>query len=90
MQGCGNQLQQMPKINITKDMCKLMGFEIDERYHETSNYDWIAERGMLKIHALDDEISVILRFGGSAVHLEHIKYVHQVQKLYELLHNEVI
>lgn len=80
----------MPKIPITKDMCKLMGFEIEERYHETSNYDWIADQGMIKIHALNDEITVILRVGGGAVHLDHIKYVHQVQQLYKLLHNEVI
>ena len=80
----------MPKVPITKDMCKLMDFDISERVHETSNFDWIAERGMLKIHALDGEITVILRVGGGSVLLEHIKYVHQVQKLFELLHNQVI
>jgi len=71
-------------------MCELMGFDIDERYHESGNYDWIAERGMLKIHSLDDKVRVLLRTGGSTVLLEHIAYVEQVRWLYYYLHNEKI
>jgi len=81
---------QPNKIPITKDMCELMGFDIDERYHESGNYDWIARRGMIKIHSLDDEVTVILATCGGQTTLDHIKFIHQVQWLYFYLHNEKI
>lgn len=80
----------MPKVLITKEMCKLMDFDIEERVHETSNYDWIAYKGMIKIRSLDGEVNVSLVGGGIITILDHIKYVHEVQQLYKLLHNEKI
>lgn len=80
----------MPKIPITKVMCEIMDFNIKERVHETSNYDWIAYKGMIKIHSLDGEVKVSLVSGGIITILDHIKYVHEIQQLYKLLHNEKI
>lgn len=71
-------------------MCELMGFDIDERYHGSGNYDWIAERGMLKIHSLDGKVTVLLRTGGSQTVLYHIQYTEQLRWLYYYLHNEKI
>lgn len=77
-------------IPITKDFCEHMGFDIDDRYHESGNYDWIACKGMLKIHSLKGVVTVMLVTGGATVWLDHIKFIHQVQWLFFYLHNEKI
>ena len=78
------------KIPITKTMCELMGFDIDERYHKSGNYDWVADKGMIKIHSLNGEVNVFLSTGGGQVLLEHVKFVSQVQWLFFYIHNEKI
>jgi hypothetical protein len=78
------------RIPITKLQCERMNFDVDERYHESGNYDWIARRGMIKIVSLNDEVNVILATCGGQTSLEHIKYLHQVKRLFYSLHNEEI
>ena len=79
----------MQPIPITKEWCKKLGFEMKERYHETSNYDWIAEKGFIKVHCLDNEITVLFNPGvGTIISLENIKNVHELQNFYYFWHLE--
>ena len=80
----------MLQTPITKETCEQLSFDIQERYHETSNYDWIAEKGMVVVRCLGDEITVRLRIGGGSIILDHIVCVYQLRNLYELLHNEIL
>jgi len=74
-------------ISIAEEWVKKLGYEIEYRAHSTSNYDWIAEKGNIKIVSLGDDVSVSLRFGGGRVLLENIRFVHQLQNLYYVLTN---
>ena len=75
-----------------KDKCpkwlEKFGFHIDQRIHETGNYDYWADNGLLIVSFLEDEFSVRLRSAGSQTFLDHIKHVHQLQNLYFALTGE--
>ena len=72
----------MVGIPITLEWCKKLKMDIEERIHPSGNYDWIAEKGGLRV--VENKGNVYVSHGamGCRTLLEHIKYVHQLQNFY--------
>ena len=85
-----NVTEYFEGIPITKEWCEKLGMEIEKRYHESSNYDWIAEKGNISVKALNGEIFVRFHTGGVVTSLENVIFVHQLQNIYYIWHSKEI
>jgi hypothetical protein len=70
---------------ITKEWAKSLTEDFELRYHETSNYDWIATFPWIKVRGLGKNIFIFLSTGGVSTQLEHIKYTEEIEQLVLLL-----
>lgn len=70
---------------INKKWAQKTADEFEEREHETSNYDWFAYFGNIRIKGLNDKTFVQLHIAGGVTILPHIKTIEQVELLISLL-----
>lgn len=82
-----NYFQWLEPIPIDHIWLENLGFDVDKRVDETSNYDWFCAGYGLRIRFLNGVMSILISNGGTTRLLEHIKYVHQLQNLIYAIHN---